>query len=166
MPKGFPASANRITIDVVEAGGDWSAVGDIEDRIACAIDAVARHPGLVGKPIALAVALSTDAEIAKLNGQFRGKPQATNVLSFPSGTRAAAGGFIGDIILAAETVAREACEQAVPFDHHVMHLVVHGVLHLLGYDHEAAADAERMEALEIEILGKLGIANPYTAELA
>jgi probable rRNA maturation factor len=85
-------------------------------------------------------------------------------LSFPAGAGASEG-RLGDIVLAVETVEREALEQDVPFEHHVQHLVVHGMLHLLGYDHETTADAERMETIEIAILTKLGVANPYTGAL-
>ena len=90
--------------------------------------------------------------------------KATNVLSFPAGA-GAADGQLGDIVMALETVKREAQEQDVSFEHHVQHLVVHGILHLLGHDHIATADAERMEALEIKILSELGVANPYTGAL-
>jgi probable rRNA maturation factor len=112
----------------------------------------------------VSVALSSDAVVSELNGRFRGKPKPTNVLSFPAGN-GAPGGQIGDIILGLETIQREASEQGIPIEHHVQHLVVHGVLHLLGYDHETPADADRMETIEIVILSKLGIANPYTGEL-
>lgn len=155
----------RITVDVVEADGDWSALGDSEDRIGRAIDALARVPGLIDRPVTVAIALSSDVEVAALNSQYRGQSKPTNVLSFPSGTSVAATGMLGDIILAAETVAREATEQAIPFEHHVSHLVVHGVLHLLGFDHETTVEAERMEALEVQILDSLGIANPYVGDL-
>jgi probable rRNA maturation factor len=105
--------------------------------------------------------LSNDASVAVLNERFRGLAKPTNVLSFPAGN-GAPDGQIGDVILAQETVEREAREQGVPFEHHVQHLVVHGILHLLGYDHLTAADAEAMEGIEIKILSKLGVANPYT----
>ena len=99
-----------------------------------------------------------------MNGQFRGKPQPTNVLSFPAGD-GAPDDFIGDVILAAETVRREADEQGVSPEHHLQHLVVHGILHLFGFDHMSADEAEQMEAIEISILSRLGVANPYTGAL-
>jgi probable rRNA maturation factor len=151
-------------VDVVEDDGDWSALSDAQSLIAQAAAAVAREMGGSADSGMVVVALSSDASVEVLNGQFRGKPKPTNVLSFPAGD-GAPDGFIGDVILAAETVRREADEQGVPLAHHVQHLVVHGILHLLGYDHISAADAERMEAIEISILSKLGVANPYTGAL-
>ena len=118
-----------------------------------------------------------DARIAVLNADFRGKPQPTNVLSWPSEERAAefAGDLpeppepgeaedpesLGDIAIAWETCAREAVEQEKPLADHVTHLIVHGVLHLLGYDHVEEADAALMEALEVRILASLGVSDPY-----
>lgn len=153
-----------IVVDLVCDAGDWSALDDAEAIVQRAAGAVAAWPGLVSGNTDVSIALSSDAEVGALNGQFRGKAKPTNVLSFPAGAGAPEE-FLGDIILAAETVAREAVEQDTPLVHHVQHLVVHGLLHLLGFDHETAADAERMEALEISILAELGIANPYTGEL-
>lgn len=109
----------------------------------------------------LTVVLSDDAEVQGLNRDYRAKDKPTNVLSFPDGEH----GHLGDIILAYETVAREAIDQGKDFKNHMVHLVVHGVLHLLGYDHELGeAEAEDMEAREIAILYGLGIANPYTPQ--
>jgi probable rRNA maturation factor len=106
----------------------------------------------------LVVALSSDREVRKLNARDRRKDKPTNVLSYPSGERQ----FLGDVVLARQTVWREARAQGKTAAAHVSHLVVHGTLHLLGYDHETGeADAERMEALERRILKKLGIADPY-----
>jgi len=106
----------------------------------------------------LNVALASDAAVRKLNAQHRRKDKPTNVLSYPSGEAA----FLGDIVLARQTVLREAREQKKSPADHLVHLVVHGTLHLLGYDHETnEKDAERMEALERRVLAKLGIADPY-----
>ena len=106
----------------------------------------------------LSVALASDAAVRKLNARDRRKDQPTNVLSYPSGEDA----FLGDVVLARQTVWREARQQKKTPAAHVSHLVVHGTLHLLGYDHETGeADAERMEALERRILARLGIADPY-----
>ncbi len=105
----------------------------------------------------IALVLTDDAEVCELNRDFRGKDAPTNVLSFPSDEEEEC----GDIIFAAETVQREAEEQGKAFAHHFTHLLVHGVLHLLGYDHLEDAEAEEMEALEICILAQHSIANPY-----
>ena len=107
---------------------------------------------------ALVVALADDKTVRKLNARHRGSNKPTNVLSYPSDAR----GLLGDIVLARETVWREARAQGKRPADHVSHLVVHGVLHLLGYDHETGdADAERMEGRERRILKGLGIADPY-----
>jgi probable rRNA maturation factor len=118
-----------------------------------------------------------DTRIATLNADFRGKPTPTNVLSWPSEERAPeyAGDTpdlplpgplddpesLGDIAIAYDTCAREAADQSKPLTDHVTHLIVHGVLHLLGYDHMSDEDAALMEALEVRILATLGISDPY-----
>ena len=164
MARGQPKPEPSLHADVVRDAGDWSAVGDAEGLIAQATAAVAAHEGLLSAPSAVTVALSDDTSVAELNARYRGKPKPTNVLSFPAGPGAEAGHF-GDIVLASETVLREADEQGITPAHHLQHLTVHGILHLLGFDHERTDDAERMESLEIMILGRLGIANPYTGAL-
>jgi probable rRNA maturation factor len=116
--------------------------------------------------IELAIVLADDRAVARLNRRFRGKRGPTNVLSFPA--RASDAGnppgiplMLGDVVLALETVLREAAEQQKPVADHLAHLVVHGVLHLIGYDHASEADACRMEALEKSILAELGVPDPY-----
>jgi len=112
--------------------------------------------------VSLTILLTSDAEVQALNKQYRGKDKPTNVLSFPDGDRGEDGALqLGDIALAYETVMREAEAQEKTFAAHLAHLVIHGVLHLLGYDHEEEDEAEAMEALEIALLATMGIANPY-----
>ncbi len=121
---------------------------------------------LAGRRMELCVMLADDAMVRQLNREHRGLDRPTNVLSFPGIPRLARIApdmplTLGDIVLAHETVVAEAAAQDKPVPHHVAHLVVHGVLHLLGYDHEKAGEAEAMEELEIAILARLGIGNPY-----
>lgn len=105
----------------------------------------------------ISIVLADDAFVQNLNREYRGKDKPTNVLSFPQDEH----GLLGDVILAHETLSREAKEQDKSFEDHLMHLVVHGTLHLMGHDHENDEEAEEMEALEIKILEQLGVENPY-----
>ncbi len=109
----------------------------------------------------VSVILSNDAKLFQLNETYRRRSKPTNVLSFPYGEDAFHKGILGDIFLSYETLAQEAQEQGKSFHDHYIHLIIHGILHLLGYDHEQEAEAEEMEAIEIEFLEKLGIPNPY-----
>ncbi|MEQ8823564.1 MAG: rRNA maturation RNase YbeY [Filomicrobium sp.] len=161
-----PAVAGEVTVDVLIEAGDWSSFADIENFVIIAAQAAARFPeaGLAGGQAA--IALSNDAQVATLNADFRGKPAPTNVLSFPAPkglpTEEGEGRFLGDIILAAETLDREAADLGIPPKHHLQHLVVHGLLHLAGFDHIEEEDAQEMEALETRILATLNIPDPYT----
>ena len=168
--EGEAEPESRIAVDLVEDGGDWSTLGDVAALAGAAADAAARHAAvsalLPSAPCQVAIALSTDEAVARLNGTYRGKQKPTNVLSFPAapGTPAATldgGVSLGDIVLAVETVLREARDSDTRPAHHFQHLVVHAVLHLVGFDHLTSADAERMEAIEVEILAALGIPDPY-----
>jgi len=107
----------------------------------------------------LTVLLTDDATVADLNERFRGKSGPTNVLSFPAPANPE--GHLGDIALAYGVCAREAAQQGKTLAHHLQHLVAHGVLHLVGYDHQTETEAEEMEALERLILAGLGVADPY-----
>jgi probable rRNA maturation factor len=137
-----------------------------------------RHLGLDPDAFEIAILATDDSRIAALNAEFRGKAQPTNVLSWPSEERGAARegappdppgpgtaddpAPLGDIALAWETCLREAEQAGRPHADHLRHLVVHGVLHLLGYDHVRDGDAALMERLEVEILASLGVADPYS----
>jgi probable rRNA maturation factor len=148
------ATGPRARVDVVLLDAAWAkALPGVERLVRKAARAA-----LGTRTRSLTVALSDDRRVRALNKRDRRKDKPTNVLSYPSGETA----FLGDIVLARQTVWREAREQRKTPAAHVAHLVVHGTLHLLGYDHETSdADAERMEALERRVLKKLGIADPY-----
>lgn len=122
---------------------------------ACERAVAAVEPRLSGE---LALLLCDDAAISALNAQYRGKDKPTNVLSFPSG---GADGFLGDIALARETCAREASEKNIAMRDHAAHLIIHAMLHLIGYDHETDEDADVMERRETQILAAMGVADPY-----
>jgi probable rRNA maturation factor len=112
------------------------------------------------------LALTDDAEMRALNRTWRGKDAPTNVLSFPADDAIGEPGFLGDVVLTYDTSLEEAREQDIALADHVAHLVVHGVLHLLGFDHVDDAEAERMEDVERRALASLGIADPYEARSA
>lgn len=148
--------------------------GDIDALAQVATDAVLERLGLEPATFEISLLACNDARIAVLNEDFRGKPQPTNVLSWPSDERGAVtdGAMplrpkagkdqeLGDIAIAYDTCAREAAEAGKSMRDHTIHLLVHGTLHLLGFDHERVRDATLMEGLETEILGKLGIPDPY-----
>lgn len=165
MPRAVPIRA-AVTI-VIDDQGWLKLVADparLLRRAARAALKVARRPrGAVS--IALTVALMSDRGVQRLNRDFRGKAKPTNVLSFPAdrmpGPRVQSGVALGDIALALGVIRREAREQGKTTADHLAHLMVHGVLHLLGYDHETEREAERMEKLERKALAALGIADPY-----
>ena len=115
---------------------------------------------LLERPIVneLSIALVNDKEIQFLNKKFRDKNKATNVLSFPSNGPAP---ILGEIILSYETLQKEAEELLIPFKHHLIHMMVHGFLHLQGFDHQTDEDAAIMEKLEVQVLSDLNIDNPY-----
>jgi probable rRNA maturation factor len=150
-----------VTIEVeIEADAWLEALPDAAARVRAAVEAaLAEAKGPAEAEIT--VLLTDDAEQRTLNAQFRGKDKPTNVLSFPSPEFAAP--HVGDVALAYETCAGEAQEQSKPLSDHLSHLVAHGVLHLLGWDHESDAEAEAMEALERKVMARLGVPDPYLA---
>jgi probable rRNA maturation factor len=124
--------------------------------------ALAQSKARITGPAELSIVLTDDAEQRVLNRDWRGIDKSTNVLSFPQiEPFAPVSGLLGDIILARETLEREAAEQGVSVEDHFTHLVVHGFLHLLGYDHMDDDEALAMEGLETQILASLGVADPY-----
>jgi probable rRNA maturation factor len=167
MPR---AASPRVAVSVIVEHDAWrEAIADPVPPLRRAASAAlaevrrARRSEPARTPV-VAVALIDDRAMRKLNKTYRGKDKSTNVLSFPSGEPAAgkrATRPLGDIAIALGTVKREAKAQGKTVNDHLMHLMVHAVLHLLGYDHESDPDAEEMEALERKALAKLGIADPY-----
>ena len=157
-----PSSPSAAMIEVIVEAGAWDSAG--EDWEALAADlyrrALAHLPETPGRDArAVSVLLADDERLRALNAAFRGKDAATNVLSFPAPPLT---GALGDVALAWQTCAREAAEQGKSVRDHAAHLILHGVLHLHGLDHEHdEADAERMEALERTILAEIGVTDPY-----
>jgi probable rRNA maturation factor len=151
-----------MNLDISIDDKDWNTVPNLRKLTRNAIAAT-----LPDNDISLSLLFTSDARIMEINRQWRGKAAATNVLSFPvsAETPVPAGEPrpLGDIVLAFGTVSREAGEQKKPITHHVTHLIVHGVLHLLGYDHEDDGEAEAMETREIAVLAGLGMESPYTS---
>ena len=149
----------------------WPPAPDWEDLAARAAAATAGiAPELANARLCASLLFSSDAEVQSLNRDWRGKDNPTNVLSFPMLARdellaltpAGPPVLLGDIVLACETCAGEAAEKSIPLEAHAAHLIVHGLLHLAGYDHEVSPDdAAAMEALEIKALALMGLADPY-----
>jgi probable rRNA maturation factor len=149
-------------IDFLTEDDAWLAVPEREAlarRAARAVFGVLERPE---PPSELSIVFTGDAAVAELNRQWRGKAGPTNVLSFPAaGGAGARPGTLGDIVLAAGVVAAEADAQGKPLANHTAHLMIHGLLHLLGYDHADDATAEAMERLEIQAMARLGLPDPY-----
>jgi probable rRNA maturation factor len=169
-----------VTLEIIlDADPEWdSSTGwdALARSAATAAIAESAFPRLADGPRAVEISLrlAGDEEVRLLNAQWRGNDSATNVLSFPMAEAAhldenAAGGpelMLGDIIMAHGVCGREAEAKAIPIERHAAHLMVHGTLHLLGYDHHDDAQAADMEAREVRALARLGIADPYAATVA
>jgi probable rRNA maturation factor len=167
-----PRARAAPAIDILVESPLWKAQRGFKAVLERAIGEAAAMAATSGGE--LAIVLTDDSAIRALNRDWRGKDQPTNVLSFPAdaacrprkpGRRAVARRgrprLLGDIVIAYETMAREALAEHRPFRHHLAHLAVHGFLHLVGHDHAADAEAEAMEALEIAVLARLDVPNPY-----
>ncbi len=171
MPDSAISGRPRLSIAVNAADPGWSKLSPdapkLLRRSARRAFAAAGAAGWRGSRVGHEVSfmLTDDKSMRKLNRAYRGKDKPTNVLSFAAldGAKPKPGALwlLGDIVLASGVIAREAKQQAKKLDHHLSHMAVHGMLHLMGYDHQDDADAEIMEALEIEALAEMGIANPY-----
>ncbi|MCG7505511.1 rRNA maturation RNase YbeY [Mesorhizobium retamae] len=152
-----------LDIDLAVEAGAWPSEAELLALVERAVGAAFSELDLVGTS-ELSVMFTDDAAIRALNAEWRGKDKPTNVLSFPAFPPAKGGPLppmLGDIVLAAETVAREAQEENKPLENHMTHLVIHGLLHLLGYDHETDDEADEMEAVERAALARLAIPDPY-----
>ncbi len=161
LENGEPALA----VDILIESEAWRMLPEAADIVQRAIAATSKV-GVHRRNAELSVLLCDDKTIARLNGRWRGQEKPTNVLSFPALVQGAARDEkipLGDIAIAYETVAREAEESGKTVSNHLSHLVVHGFLHLLGYDHHMDDEAERMECLERDILARIGVADPYAA---
>jgi len=157
-----------MTLDIDIEGwpsGDWA---DLAERARKA--AAQAAPELANSRLSASILFTLDEEVHSLNREWRAKDQPTNVLSFPMLTREqlislpvnGPPELLGDIVLALETCTREAADKDIPLADHAAHLIIHGLLHLAGYDHvESAVQAEAMEALEISALAIMGLPNPY-----
>jgi probable rRNA maturation factor len=156
----------RLDVAVVRHDEAWRDAGVTDAALARAARAAfAATPLPSSGTYEVSILLTDDAEMRALNATWRGKDAATNVLSFPaSDTPAGEPGLLGDVALAYETTLNEARGTNIAFADHVAHLVVHGVLHLLGLDHMRDDEAERMETLERQALASLGIADPYAED--
>ena len=170
-PQAAPSQAAPPTprLDIIVDSPLWKAQRGVRAVLQRAITEAASMAATRGGE--LAIVLTDDSAIRALNRDWRGKDQPTNVLSFPAPNHPPAGRLadqvagkvrlLGDIVIAYENMAREAIAEHRPFGHHLAHLAVHGFLHLLGHDHEAEAEADAMEALEIAVLARLDVPNPY-----
>jgi probable rRNA maturation factor len=155
--------AGKLEIELTMVSPQWcEMLPNVEKIVRCA----AEHAWAsvdIATDGEVSLLMSDDAAIRSLNREHRGKDQATNVLAFPMGEPISPGGpiHLGDVVLACETVIREAERDAKTLQAHVSHLTVHGLLHLLGHDHQDADQAAAMEGIEITVLAELGYPNPY-----
>jgi probable rRNA maturation factor len=167
-----------MTLDIdIDADPEWDSKGGWDSLVRSAAEAaiaesafpqIAKSP----RPVELSVRLTGDDAVRALNSKWRGKDKPTNVLSFPQAdARDLSGGrdeeiqlMLGDLVLARGVCETEAEQKHIPFEDHAAHLIVHGTLHLLGYDHEDDQSAHEMESREVRALARLGIADPYLVE--
>ncbi len=151
-----------LAIEIAVEDRRWDELGDLEALAAQCLDAALREAEEnPGEDAEVSLLFCDDTRMRALNRDFRGKDNPTNVLSFPGPDLPEPTPVLGDIALGYETIRREAQEQGKSFADHARHMIVHGFLHLRGYDHETEAEASEMETMEIRILRRLGVGNPY-----
>jgi probable rRNA maturation factor len=158
----------RTSVEITRLSPLWQALPAVDPLILRVVEASLAASGVrIRDGAEVGVQLADDAHVRALNLQWRAIDKPTNVLSFPAvgSDKIVSAPMLGDIVLAFETSEREAGQEDKSLADHVAHLVIHGFLHLLGFDHETAAEADRMEALETRILAKLGIADPYASSI-
>jgi probable rRNA maturation factor len=156
-----PAPAVEILVECARWNGRRGVRPLLRRAIAEAATALSMKAATSGAEVA--IVLTDDLAIRRLNRSWRGRNEPTNVLAFPAARQAKPQRLLGDIVIAYETLAREAAAERKPFAHHLAHLAVHGFLHLCGYDHETDRQAVAMERLEVAILARLRIPHPYIA---
>jgi probable rRNA maturation factor len=152
-----------LSVDVVVNASAWEAalpdLSNLAERVVR--ESLAASGATLAADCELCVAFCDDAEVRALNAAWRGQDKSTNVLSFPTPGPLAQKPLLGDVAIAYETVAREAAEQRKTLHDHTAHMIIHGFLHLIGYDHVTQGEAEAMEALERRVAQALGISDPY-----
>ncbi|MGH6735640.1 MAG: rRNA maturation RNase YbeY [Methyloceanibacter sp.] len=157
-----PAQRAELVVEVVRHGGAREASGISDATVELAAHAAfAVAPPRPPAFYEITIVLTDDVEMREINRSWRDKDAPTNVLSFPAGDAPGEPRFLGDVVIAYETALKEAIESGVPLADHISHLAVHGILHLLGFDHIDDEAAERMEGLERTALASLGVADPY-----
>lgn len=159
-----------VDIQIAIEEGDWACEEPLTALCRTVVGAATRYlvategQPMPAAPPELSLLFTDDASVREINGQWRDQDKPTNVLSFPASDIEPGdmpGPMLGDIVLAEETIAREAADLGIAFDDHLAHLIVHGYLHLFGYDHLEPGEAGEMEAIETRILATLGISDPY-----
>ncbi|MBU3890775.1 rRNA maturation RNase YbeY [Methylosinus sporium] len=151
-----------VAIDIIVTAPCWDQQAGLDELTQSTVrECVAQTAAPLAPGCELSVNFTDDATIRELNAQWRGMDKPTNVLSFETPGPLARRMALGDIVIAHETVAREAVEQDKSFEAHLTHLLIHGFLHLIGYDHQTPREAEEMEALERRIAAALGLNDPY-----
>ena len=164
MADGGPSrrhSGASLAIEIVRRAPGFARAKVTDALLRRAARAAFRASPPSGRSFSVTLVLIADEEMRDLHRLWRGKDAPTNVLSFPASDAVSEAGLIGDVVLAYETTHKEARDERLVLADHVSHLVVHGVLHLLGFDHEKDEEAEQMEDLERTALASLGIADPY-----